>query len=66
MKDKKGARKIENKKSVVPKKNGLVSLEKLYHFNCLICKKWWTVGGAPISKKNWFCPWCGIENFYTL
>jgi rubrerythrin len=35
------------------------SVEKLSHFRCGVCSKWWSVGDAPISKKEWFCPWCG-------
>ena len=38
--------------------------EKLNHFNCIYCKKWWTIGDASIKKKNWFCPWCGKKNEY--
>lgn len=36
------------------------SIEKLVHFNCDGCNKWWSVGDAPIeTKKVWTCPWCG-------
>jgi len=38
-----------------------VSREELVHFRCGKCKKWWTVGDAPKSKKMWFCPWCGVK-----
>ena len=34
-------------------------IEKLSHFNCSKCKKWWSVSEAPEEKTNWFCPWCG-------
>ncbi len=40
------------------------SVEKLHHMSCSRCKKWWTIGDAPRSKKKWFCPWCGTENAY--
>mgnify|MGYP001599533068 CR=1 FL=1 len=35
------------------------AIEQLHHFVCVSCKKWWTIGDAPASKKEWFCPWCG-------
>lgn len=34
-------------------------VERLNHFVCVACKKWWTIGDAPVAKKEWFCPWCG-------
>lgn len=41
----------------------LTSLEKLIHFQCDHCQKWWSIGDAPIEeKKEWFCPWCGEKN----
>jgi len=39
-------------------------VEKLHHFSCLECKKWWTVSGALVQKTKWFCPWCGSEQLY--
>jgi hypothetical protein len=36
-----------------------VSLEKLAHFKCGACGKWWAIGDAPAAKREWFCPWCG-------
>jgi hypothetical protein len=41
-------------------------VENLNHFNCLKCKKWWSVSEAPALKKDWFCPWCGIKNKYDI
>lgn len=38
---------------------GKASLEKLVHFQCGQCQKWWSVGDAPADKTVWFCPWCG-------
>lgn len=35
------------------------SLERLYHFNCGLCEKWWSIGDAP-EGALWYCPWCGI------
>jgi len=34
-------------------------VERLVHFSCSACKKWWSIGDAPEDKKEWFCPWCG-------
>ncbi len=39
---------------------GKVSDEKLRHFECFGCKKWWSIGDAP-KKSSWFCPWCGVK-----
>ena len=36
-----------------------ISIEKLVHFQCSDCKKWWTIGDAPTDKTEWYCPWCG-------
>lgn len=38
------------------------SVEKLHHFSCRQCQKWWTVGDADSSQMAWHCPWCGSEN----
>ncbi len=40
------------------------TIEKINHFSCGKCKKWWSVGDAPSKKKKWFCPWCGMMNEY--
>jgi len=40
---------------------GKKSIEKISHFQCGKCKKWWTIGDALEKKKKWFCPWCGLE-----
>jgi uncharacterized Zn-finger protein len=37
-----------------------LSIEKLHHFNCGECKRWWSIGDAEKMKKEWFCPWCGV------
>ena len=34
-----------------------VSLERLWHFQCENCNKWWTIGDAP-DRLEWGCPWC--------
>lgn len=49
-----------------------VSKEILYHFKCIFCKKWWTIGDAhvggdgssgsavnAVQNQVWYCPWCG-------
>lgn len=40
---------------------GVRSVERLSHFNCARCHKWWSVGDAPKDRTVWFCPWCGKE-----
>ena len=49
------------------------SIEILYHFSCKECKGWWSIamenfygiGGYPgIGQRKWFCPWCGVEQYY--
>lgn len=41
--------------------NGSVSLEKMYHFRCAACARWWSIADAPgnPAEREWFCPWCG-------
>jgi len=41
------------------------SEEKLSHFSCGECRKWWSIGDAPKGKRKWFCPWCGREQAFT-
>lgn len=38
------------------------NIELLSHFLCEFCQKWWSIGDAPIEKKEYFCPWCGEVN----
>lgn len=38
----------------------LLSVERLHHFRCGACNKWWSIGDAEKQKKEWFCPWCGV------
>jgi len=45
---------------------GKRSVETLHHFMCSSCNKWWSIGDAPESKKDWFCPWCGEKNEYGV
>jgi len=42
---------------------GKISVERLSHFQCGVCNKWWSVGDAP-KRNKWFCPWCGKERGY--
>lgn len=36
------------------------SIEKLTHFKCDACEKWWTIGDAPMDR-SYYCPWCGVS-----
>lgn len=38
-----------------------VSIERLAHFQCADCQKWWSIGDAPLDR-NYYCPWCGGLN----
>ncbi len=40
------------------------SIERLNHFRCIDCNKWWSIGDAPIEKVEWYCPWCGKKGKY--
>ncbi len=46
------------KKASKTKNNSTRSLEKLSHFRCGHCDKWWSIADAP-ARKKWWCPWCG-------
>jgi len=46
----------KNKKIV-----GKKSEEKLSHFSCVFCRRWWTVGDAPVKKKPGFVRGAGRE-----
>lgn len=37
---------------------GHYSVERLVHFRCGVCGRWWSIGDAP-PREEWFCPWCG-------
>jgi len=38
------------------------SIERLVHFQCGSCEKWWSIGDAPIdTHSQWYCPWCGVK-----
>ena len=43
-----------------------LSEERLHHFSCGSCEKWWTIGDAPANKNEWFCPWCGTKQDFLL
>ncbi|MEL0082279.1 MAG: hypothetical protein VW985_04455 [Gammaproteobacteria bacterium] len=43
---------------------GARSLERLHHFSCVECKKWWSIGDAPVERNRWFCPWCGCNQLF--
>ena len=46
---------------------GTVSLEKMYHFRCRSCTRWWSIADAPgdPSARAWYCPWCGTEQRFA-
>ena len=41
------------------------SIERLSHFACDHCQRWWSIGDAPADRTEWFCPWCGKTNTET-
>jgi transcription elongation factor Elf1 len=45
---------------------GKKTVEKLSHFQCGHCQKWWAIGDAPLSRQKWYCPWCGKEQSVSL
>lgn len=38
-----------------------LSIEKLYHFNCSQCAKWWSIGDWSVQKEL-TCPHCGFKD----
>jgi len=44
---------------------GEISVEKLNHFRCGVCCKWWSIGDAP-KRKEWHCPWCGTKQNFKI
>ncbi|RMG97361.1 MAG: hypothetical protein D6706_08640 [Chloroflexi bacterium] len=38
---------------------GSCSVERLVHFRCGACRRWWSIGDAPPDRTDWYCPWCG-------
>jgi len=45
---------------------GVRSVEKLNHFRCVYCDKWWSVADADTRKENWFCTWCGEKQKFVI
>ncbi|MEK7535736.1 MAG: hypothetical protein AAB590_01840 [Patescibacteria group bacterium] len=45
---------------------GRVSKERLQHFNCGKCTRWWSIGDASVNKKVWHCPWCGLKQEFKI
>ena len=37
-----------------------VSVERLSHFSCGHCGKWWSIGDWLQDRELVACPWCGI------
>lgn len=46
--------------------SGTRSLERLTHFRCGSCCKWWSIGDAPLDREVWFCPWCGVTGVFNV
>jgi|GEM_PF-1070244 len=70
---------ISNSKKLISKKaktaKSIISIEHLHHFRCGSCNKWWSIGDPSVAdstdsskssatKREWFCPWCGIKNSF--
>lgn len=45
------------------KTKGQYSIERLVHFQCGACFKYWAVGD-PEARSVWFCTWCGVEQSF--
>lgn len=42
------------------------TIEKLHHFKCKSCNKWWAIGDIDNSWIVWWCPWCGKKDTYVV
>lgn len=47
---------IEDNKTTPPR--GTFSIEKLVHFSCSDCQRWWTIGDG-YETAYYYCPHCG-------
>lgn len=46
--------------------SGKVSLERLYHYDCGPCSRWFTIADHPQGiTAELFCPWCGTKQTFT-
>lgn len=62
-----GKKKKTIKQAQAGKIRGKKTAEKISHFLCGKCYKWWSVSDAPENKKDWTCPWCGArQNFLDI
>lgn len=43
-----------------------LSVERLYHFRCGSCDRWWSIGDADVTKTVWYCAWCGEKQHKNL
>lgn len=43
-----------------------LSVERLYHFRCESCDRWWSIGDADVTKTVWYCAWCGEKQHKNL
>lgn len=37
------------------------TVEQLYHFQCSMCSKWWTIGDWDGTADSMCCPHCGVR-----
>ncbi len=52
------------KTSREPRGPGTVSEERLSHYHCPLCGRWFSIGDAPKVRAVWTCPWCGRPSQY--
>lgn len=38
----------------------MCSVERLVHFHCCSCKKWWTISDWKNTNQKIACPWCHV------
>lgn len=43
-----------------------LSVERLYHFRCGSCNRWWSIGDPDVTKTVWYCAWCGEKQHKKL
>lgn len=40
------------------------STERLSHFNCGKCRKWWSASDIDENIVELYCPFCGLKSKY--
>ena len=44
-----------------------MNLEYIYHFTCEECQLWWSIAlQEELTRKGWYCPWCGHHQYQEL